>query len=82
MTEIINIQRKISLEKLHVFRFQTDIAVSPKRLQQKRSVAFISDRRMKQLNEIFRGKNSTTDVLSFPFEADEFDPARTFSATS
>ena len=29
---------------------------------------------MKQLNELFRGKNSTTDVLSFPHEPDEFDP--------
>jgi len=38
------------------------------------SVAFISDRRMKQLNEMFRGKSSTTDVLSFPHEADQFDP--------
>jgi probable rRNA maturation factor len=38
------------------------------------SIAFISDRRMTQLNEMFRGKISTTDVLSFPHEPDEFDP--------
>ena len=36
------------------------------------AVAFISDRRMKQLNSFFRGKDSTTDVLSFPHEPDEF----------
>jgi probable rRNA maturation factor len=29
---------------------------------------------MKQLNEMFRGKDSTTDVLSFPHQPDEFDP--------
>jgi probable rRNA maturation factor len=29
---------------------------------------------MKQLNELFRGKGMTTDVLSFPNEPDEFDP--------
>ena len=38
------------------------------------SVAFIPDRRMKELNGFFRGKDSTTDVLSFPHEADEFEP--------
>lgn len=38
------------------------------------TIIFISDRRMKQLNEMFRGKDSTTDVLSFPHEPDAFDP--------
>ena len=28
---------------------------------------------MKELNRSFRGKVGTTDVLSFPFEPDEFD---------
>lgn len=29
---------------------------------------------MKELNNFFRAKDSTTDVLSFPHEPDEFDP--------
>jgi probable rRNA maturation factor len=29
---------------------------------------------MRSLNSQFRGKDKTTDVLSFPFEADEFEP--------
>jgi len=29
---------------------------------------------MKQLNQLFRGKDLTTDVLSFPHVPDEFDP--------
>ncbi len=40
------------------------------------TVAFVSDRKMRELNRDFRGKNSTTDVLSFPFadeDADGFD---------
>lgn len=37
------------------------------------SVVFISDRRMQELNSFFRGKSSTTDVLSFPHRPDEFD---------
>ena len=32
------------------------------------SVAIVSDRRMQALNRQFRGKNSATDVLSFPAE--------------
>ena len=38
------------------------------------SVALVSDKRMKELNGVFRGKDATTDVLSFPHEPDEFDP--------
>jgi probable rRNA maturation factor len=38
------------------------------------AVAIVADSRMKELNSLFRGKDSTTDVLSFPHEADEFDP--------
>src|SRR5690606_20272789 len=39
------------------------------------AVAFVSDRRMTELNKFFRGKDSTTDVLSFPHVADEFEMA-------
>jgi len=38
------------------------------------SVAFIDDDRMWRTNWSFRGKDSTTDVLSFPYQADELDP--------
>jgi len=38
------------------------------------AVALVSDRRMIELNSLFRGKNTTTDVLSFPHEPDDFDP--------
>lgn len=34
------------------------------------SLIFIGDAKMKKLNLQFRGKNKTTDVLSFPIEAD------------
>lgn len=74
-SDIINLQRKISIDvnELQHFIEKTQIAVSD--IQQRRfSVAFINDSRMKQLNELFRGKKMTTDVLSFPHEPDEFDP--------
>jgi probable rRNA maturation factor len=37
------------------------------------TVAFVSDRRMRELNRRWRGKRGTTDVLSFPNEQDEFE---------
>lgn len=74
MPEIISNQRKMQLN-LEVFRsFASKIAVEIADTEGRDfTVAFISDTRMKQLNRDFRGKNKTTDVLSFPSEPDEFD---------
>lgn len=46
------------------------------------SVAFVSDKRMKDLNKFFRGKDSTTDVLSFPHEPDEFETSHAAGFTA
>ncbi len=46
----------------------------PEAIEKHFAIALISDRRMKELNNLFRDKNVTTDVLSFPHEPDEFDP--------
>jgi probable rRNA maturation factor len=75
MTSIINLQRKIKLHT-EVFKdFAAEVFIHANEPEGSSfSVAFISDRRMKELNKFFRGKDSTTDVLSFPHEADEFDP--------
>jgi probable rRNA maturation factor len=70
-----NLQRKIPIEKVIFDEFAETVATKAVGDSDKTfSVAFISDNRMKQLNEMFRGKSTTTDVLSFPHEADEFDP--------
>ncbi|HEX8890820.1 MAG TPA: rRNA maturation RNase YbeY [Pyrinomonadaceae bacterium] len=37
------------------------------------TVAFVSDRAMRELNSRWRGKKGTTDVLSFPADQDEFE---------
>lgn len=36
------------------------------------TIAFVSDRRIKELNNQFRGIDKATDVLSFPAERDDF----------
>lgn len=73
MIEVINNQRKIKLDR-QIFQEFAENAVS--RIAETKNkpfaVAFVSDRKMRQLNNEFRGKSATTDVLSFPFEADAF----------
>lgn len=75
MIDVVNLQRKVKLETDVFRKFSRSIAASvPEMHENTFSVAFISDDRMRQLNEMFRGKDTTTDVLSFPHEPDEFDP--------
>ncbi len=72
--DVINLQRKVKLETA-VFRAFTSVLIETvsEAHGKKFSVAFISNTRMQQLNEMFRGNNSTTDVLSFPNEPDAFE---------
>ncbi len=74
MPEIINNQRKIKINK-EIFGLFAENAI--KKISEAENkdfaVAFVSDRKMRELNFGFRGKDATTDVLSFPFEVDEFD---------
>lgn len=74
MVEIINQQRKFKIN-LETFQEFTDKAVKiiPETLNKSVTVAFVSDRKIRYLNKMFRRKNYATDVLSFPFEADEFE---------
>ena len=74
MIDVINLQRKIKIETAPVRAFSRLLQSAVSEAADKHfSVAFISDRRMKQLNELFRGENSTTDVLSFPHEPEDFE---------
>ncbi len=74
MTEIINNQRKIKFD-WQVFQTFAGNCINQIHETENKSVtiAFVSDRKMRELNKNFRSKTVTTDVLSFPFEADEYD---------
>lgn len=75
MIDVVNLQRKIAIETAAIRFFTAELSANVSDAAGRTfSVAFINDIRMKQLNELFRGKKSTTDVLSFPHEPDEFDP--------
>lgn len=70
---IVNLQRKIRLDAKTFKPFLADLILSVEEAEGcEIAVAFVSDRRMKELNKFFRGKDSTTDVLSFPHEPDEY----------
>lgn len=76
---IVNLQRKLKLDARSFEPFIERLASIVSEVEGGTfSVAFISDRRMKELNGFFRGKDLTTDVLSFPHEADEFQPNENF----
>jgi probable rRNA maturation factor len=74
MPEIINQQRKIKIETggFREFAEQAVNAIGEAKGKDL-TVAFVSDRRIKELNNIFRDKNRPTDVLSFPYEPDQYD---------
>jgi len=72
---VVNLQKSIDIDTKAVREFvNISRSMVPAAVDRSITVAFIDDARMKELNELFRGKSSTTDVLSFPHEPDEFDP--------
>ena len=74
---IVNLQRKVPLDVKPIRAFAESVVSTVREAEGREfSVAFVSDKRMTELNGFFRSKDSTTDVLSFPHEPDEFDPDR------
>lgn len=74
MAEIINQQRKIKIEPSVFQKFTEQAIATVKEAKNKDlTIAFVSDRKIKDLNKIFRDKNKATDVLSFPYEPDQYD---------
>ena len=74
MIDIVNLQRKVKIELDEIRDFTLLLRSSVTESDGRSfSIAFVSDRRMKQLNQFFRDKGTTTDVLSFPHEPDEFE---------
>lgn len=75
MIEVVNRQRKMPIE---IERWQdftkNAVGVIPNHTAGV-TVAFVSDRSMRELNRMWRHKPGTTDVLSFPAEQDEFEKA-------
>jgi probable rRNA maturation factor len=73
MVEVVNRQRRLTIdcERWQAFAAQA-LKVVPARGAGV-TVAFVSDRLMRELNRRWRGKRGPTDVLSFPAGQDELE---------
>jgi probable rRNA maturation factor len=73
MIEVINRQRKVPLDREQWQTFGAKVLKVAPADGAGVTVAFVSDRIMRELNWRWRGKRGTTDVLSFPAGQDEFE---------
>lgn len=79
MIEVINRQRRHVIDEAYWTRFSQKalaaIEVSGVKAAEDAgaTIAFVSDRVMRDLNRKFRGHRGTTDVLSFPEEQHSFE---------
>jgi probable rRNA maturation factor len=75
MVEIVNRQRKLAIDAERWREFTERALKVVPASNVGVTVAFVSDRRMRELNRMWRHKAGTTDVLSFPARQDEFEKA-------
>ena len=74
MIEVVNRQRKIKIDVKRWREFARQVASGvDEAIGKYLTIAFVSDRKICELNTFYRGKTATTDVLSFPSEPDEFE---------
>lgn len=73
--DVVNLQKRVDIDIAAYRDFvKTSRSLVAHAKNRTFTVAFIDDAKMQELNELFRGKTSTTDVLSFPHEPEDFDP--------
>jgi probable rRNA maturation factor len=73
MIEVVNRQRKLPIDCRQWQAFVEKAWPVIPASAQGVTIAFVSDRAMHNLNRLWRHKQGTTDVLSFPVEQDEFE---------
>ena len=73
MVEVVNRQRKVRVDSERWRAFAEGALKVVPAGGAGVTVAFVSDRAMRELNRRWRGKAGTTDVLSFPSGQEEFE---------
>jgi probable rRNA maturation factor len=68
MVEVVNRQRSLQLDTEEWSSFATKALNAIGRNEHSATIAFVSDKRIRELNRQFRGIDEATDVLSFPAE--------------
>lgn len=77
--EVVSRQRGVKVDCASYQKFAEQLTAAVKETEGLPfTVAFVSDSQMRKLNRDFRGKDSTTDVLSFPFFGTETPGRRDF----
>ena len=68
MVEVVNRQRRLQLDTEAWSNFATKALNAIGKSESSATIAFVSDKRIRELNRQFRGIDKATDVLSFPAE--------------
>jgi probable rRNA maturation factor len=66
MVEVVNRQRRLSVDTQRWSAFALQALKAIGNDGSSATIAFVSDKRIRQLNRQFRGMDKETDVLSFP----------------
>ena len=66
MIELVNRQRRLKIDSVAWATFATKALAAIGNSESSATIAFVSDKRIRELNRQFRGIDKTTDVLSFP----------------
>ena len=74
MIEVVNRQRRLQIDTGAWSTFATKALAAIGNKESTATIAFVSDKRIRELNRQFRGVDKATDVLSFPADdPDESD---------
>jgi len=73
MIEVVNRQRKLPIDCERWQKFTSKALQAVPAQAGDVTVVFVSDRMMRKLNNTWRGRRGTTDVLSFPTGQDEIE---------
>jgi probable rRNA maturation factor len=68
MVEVVNRQRRLQLDTQAWSTFATEALNTIGKNEHSATIAFVSDKHIRELNRQFRGIDKATDVLSFPAE--------------
>ena len=66
MVEVVNRQRRLQIDTRAWSNFATKALAAIGKNETAATIAFVSDKKIRELNRQFRGIDKPTDVLSFP----------------